>query len=47
MKRPHNDKEWLNALKLLERLANPSGTWRDDEARRLAHKFLKKWKQVG
>lgn len=43
MDRPNNDKEWKQALRLLERLANPTGTWRDDETRRLAHKFLKKW----
>lgn len=31
-----------SALRLLERLANPRGDWRDDEARRKAKKLLKK-----
>lgn len=30
------------ALRLLERLANPRGDWRDDETRRKAKKLLKK-----
>lgn len=42
MNRPPTDKEWRTALRLLERLANPSGNWRDDEARRLARNFIKK-----
>lgn len=40
--RPPTDREWQKALRLLERLANPSGSWRDDEAKRLAKKFIKK-----
>jgi hypothetical protein len=36
------EREWRTAMRLLERLANPSGNWRDDEARRLAKKFIKK-----
>lgn len=40
--RPPTDREWRTALRLLERLANPSGNWRDDEAKRLAKKFIKK-----
>ena len=42
--RPPTDKEWKTALRLLERLANPSGSWRDDENRRLASRFVKKMK---
>ncbi len=38
------DREWKTALRLLERLANPSGSWRDDENRRLANRFVKKMK---
>lgn len=30
------------ALRLLERLANPRGDWRDDEARRKARILIKK-----
>lgn len=37
-----SEREWRTALRLLERLANPSGNWRDDEAKRLAKKFIKK-----
>ena len=33
------------ALRLLERLANPRGDWRDDEARRKARNLLKKIKR--
>lgn len=33
------------ALRLLERLANPRGDWRDDEARRLAKQLIKKMKR--
>ena len=33
------------ALRLLERLANPRGDWRDDEARRKARNLLKKLKR--
>ena len=33
------------ALRLLERLANPRGDWRDDEARRKAKNLLKKLKR--
>jgi hypothetical protein len=40
--RPPTDREWKTALRLLERLANPSGSWRDDENQRLAKQFLKK-----
>lgn len=40
------DKEWKTALRLLERLANPSGNWRDDENRRLAKQYLKKWNRA-
>ena len=40
--RPPTDREWRTALRLLERLANPSGSWRDDENRRLARLFIKK-----
>ena len=32
------------ALRLLERLSYPRGDWRDDEARRLANRFVKKMK---
>ena len=39
-----NEREWRTALRLLERLANPSGSWRDDENKRLAKQFLKKMK---
>lgn len=42
--KPPTDKEWHTALRLLERLANPSGNWRDDEARRLTKQFLKRMK---
>lgn len=44
MNRPPTEKEWQKALRLLERLANPSGSWRDDENRRLANRFVKKMK---
>lgn len=40
--RPPTDREWQKALRLLERLAYPSGNWRDDENRRLARLFIKK-----
>ena len=40
--KPSTDKEWHTALRLLERLAYPSGSWRDDEAKRLARLFIKK-----
>lgn len=40
--RPPTDREWQKALRLLERLAYPSGSWRDDEAKRLARLFIKK-----
>ena len=33
------------ALRLLERLANPRGDWRDDEARRKARNLIKKIKR--
>lgn len=33
------------ALRLLERLANPRGDWRDDEARRKARNLIKKLKR--
>ena len=33
------------ALRLLERLANPRGDWRDDETRRKAKKLIKKLKR--
>ena len=33
------------ALRLLERLANPRGDWRDDEARRKARQLLKRIKR--
>ena len=33
------------ALRLLERLANPRGDWRDDETRRKAKKLLKRIKR--
>ena len=36
-----SEREWRTALRLLERLANPSGNWRDDENRRLANRFVK------
>ena len=39
-----SEREWRTALRLLERLANPSGNWRDDENRRLANRFVKKMK---
>ena len=40
-----NDRDLKAALRLLERLANPRGDWRDDEARRKARKLLKKLKR--
>lgn len=33
------------ALRLLERLANPRGDWRDDETRRKARQLIKKLKR--
>ena len=33
------------ALRLLERLANPRGDWRDDETRRKAKRLLKRIKR--
>ena len=42
MKMP-SEREWRTALRLLERLSNPSNSWRDDENKRLAKQFLKKW----
>ena len=36
------EREWRTALRLLERLSNPSNSWRDDEAKRLARLFIKK-----
>ena len=39
------DRDMKAALRLLERLANPRGDWRDDEARRKAKKLLKKLKR--
>lgn len=33
------------ALRLLERLANPRGDWRDDEARRKARNLIKRLKR--
>lgn len=39
-----NEREWRTALRLPERLANPSGNWRDDENRRLANRFVKTMK---
>jgi hypothetical protein len=33
------------ALRLLERLANPRGDWRDDEARRKARQLIKRLKR--
>lgn len=45
MKMP-SEREWRTALRLLERLANPSGNWRDDEAKRLTKQFIKKWNKV-
>lgn len=33
------------ALRLLERLSNPRGDWRDDEARRKARNLIKKLKR--
>lgn len=39
------DRDLKAALRLLERLANPRGDWRDDEARRKAKKLLKKPKR--
>lgn len=44
MKRCHNENEWREAMRLIERLSHPRGDWHDDEARRMARKFLKKWK---
>jgi hypothetical protein len=37
-----SEREWHTAMRLLERLAYPSGSWRDDEAKRLARLFIKK-----
>lgn len=37
-----NDRDLHAALRLLERLANPRGDWRDDETRRKAKILLKK-----
>ena len=39
------DRDLKAALRLLERLANPRGDWRDDEARRKAKLLLKKTKK--
>lgn len=36
------DRDLHAALRLLERLANPRGDWRDDETRRKAKILLKK-----
>lgn len=36
------EKDLKVVLRLLERLANPRGDWRDDETRRKAKKLLKK-----
>lgn len=36
------DKDIRAALRLLERLANPRGDWRDDEDRRKARKLIQK-----
>lgn len=36
------DRDVKSALRLLGKLAFPTGDWRDDEARRLARKLLKK-----
>lgn len=36
------DRDLKAALRLLERLANPRGDWRDDETRRKAKILLKK-----
>ena len=40
-----NDRDLKAALRLLERLANPRGDWRDDEARRKAKLLIKKIKR--
>ena len=40
-----NERDLHAALRLLERLANPRGDWRDDETRRKAKKLLKKLKR--
>ena len=45
MTRLFSDRDLKTALRLLERLANPRGDWRDDEARRKARKLLKKLKR--
>lgn len=37
-----SDRDTKAALRLLGRLANPTGDWRDDEARRLARQLVKK-----
>lgn len=47
MNRLPTEREWQNALRLLERLSNPSNNWRDDENRRLTKQFLKKWNKAG
>lgn len=39
------DRDLKAALRLLERLANPRGDWRDDEARRKAKNLLKRLKR--
>lgn len=39
------DRDLHAALRLLERLANPRGDWRDDETRRKAKILLKKLKR--
>ena len=39
------DRDLKAALRLLERLANPRGDWRDDEARRKARNLIKKLKR--
>ena len=39
------EKDLKASLRLLERLANPMGDWRDDEARRKARKLIKKLKR--
>ena len=40
-----NDRDLKAALRLLERLANPRGDWRDDETRRKAKQLLKRIKR--
>lgn len=45
MNKSPTDNEWKTAIRLLEKLVNPTGTWRDDECKRITKQYLKKWKR--